>query len=221
MELSAQLFSGSTKVWIGLLYAAALFFALRTAYWPRLREREQQHLFAGVCVALIVLWHMRAQVDPAWSFHLLGMTTVTLMLGWSFALIASGIALAATTLNLGHDWSGFALNALILGVLPVTLTQVSLVLARSLLPNNFFVYVLLNGFFTAGLVGLLSGYLAVALLVTSGAFSLLELKQELLPFFPLMFMPEAILNGWIITILVLYRPTWVKSFDDERYLKGK
>jgi uncharacterized membrane protein len=52
-------------------------------------------------------------------------------------------------------------------------------------------------------------------------FSLIELKQNFLPFFPLMFLPEAMVNGWIMTILVLYRPNWVGSFSDEIYLKGK
>jgi uncharacterized membrane protein len=143
------------------------------------------------------------------------------MFGWSFAIIGSSIALVGVNLNGGQGWDGFVLNAMTLGVVPVTLTQVSLVLARSYLPRNFFVYVLVNAFLTAGFAALASGYLAAGLLVLSGSFSLIELKQNFLPFFPLMFLPEAMVNGWIITILVLYRPNWVGSFSDEFYLKGK
>jgi hypothetical protein len=33
--------------------------------------------------------------------------------------------------------------------------------------------------------------------------------------------PEAMLNGWIMAILVVFRPEWVYSFSDEQYLKGK
>ncbi|HEB96075.1 MAG TPA: molecular chaperone DnaJ [Sedimenticola thiotaurini] len=195
--------------------------ALRMAPWRRLADSEQLHVFLGGCVALILLWHVRAQVDPAWSFHLLGVTVFTLMFGWSFALIGSSIALAAVTFNLGHGWNGFVVNAITLGLLPITLTQVILVLVRSLLPKNFFIYVLVNGFLTAGFVALVSGYLATGLLVMSGAFSMLELEETFIPFFPLMFLPEAILNGWIATILVLYRPHWVGSFSDRLYLHGK
>jgi uncharacterized membrane protein len=36
-----------------------------------------------------------------------------------------------------------------------------------------------------------------------------------------MSMPEAFLNGWVMTVLVAYRPNWVYSFSDELYLKGK
>ncbi len=36
-----------------------------------------------------------------------------------------------------------------------------------------------------------------------------------------MFLPEAILNGWITVIMVAFRPNWVGSFSDEQYIKGK
>jgi len=221
MELSAELFSDSFHWWISLFYGVVLLYALRNAYWPRLKNSEQLHVFLGACLCLILLWHVKAQVNPVLSFHLLGITTLTLMFGWSFAVMGAGIALVGVILNSDAGWQGFAINALILGVLPVTLTQFILVLVRSLLPKHFFIYVLVNGFLTAGFVALASGYLAAGLLVWSGSFAMSELEQNLIPFFPLMFLPEAMLNGWLITILVLYRPNWVSSFDDELYLKGK
>ena len=221
MELSAELFSNAFHWWISLFYGLLLLYALRSAYWPRLKDSEQLHVFLGACLRLILLWHVKAQVDPAWSFHLLGVTTFTLMFGWSLAVMGTGIALVGVTLNSDIGWQGFAINAMILGVLPITLTQFILVLVRSLLPKHFFIYVLVNGFLTAGFVAIASGYLAVGLLVWSGSFGMSELEQNLIPFFPLMFLPEAMLNGWLITILVLYRPGWVSSFSDELYLKGK
>lgn len=221
MELNAELFSVSFHWWVSLLYGASLLYALRSAYWPRFKDSEQLHVFLGACVCLILLWHVKAQVNPALSYHLLGITTFTLMFGWSFAVLGAGIALVGVTLNSDLGWQGFAVNAMILGVVPVTLTQFILVLVRSLLPKHFFIYVLVNGFLTAGFVALASGYLAAGLLVWSGSFGMAELEQNLIPFFPLMFLPEAMLNGWLITILVLYRPGWVSSFNDELYLKGK
>jgi len=95
------------------------------------------------------------------------------------------------------------------------------VLIRHYLPKQFFVYVLVNGFLTAGLVGVAMGYTAAWLLVNSGAYTFAQLSQTVLPFFPLMFMPEAMLNGWIMVILVAFRPEWVYSFSDEQYIKGK
>ena len=221
MELAGGLFSETLRWWLGAMYGGILFAAIRTANWRRLTSSEQLHVFLGTCLVLLLLWHVRAQVDPAWSFHLLGVTSLTLMFGWSFAIIGAGIALVGVNLNAGQGWDGFVLNVMTLGVVPITLTQVSLLLARAYLPRNFFVYVLVNAFLTGGFAALASGYLASGLLLFSGTFNLLELQQNFLPFFPLMFLPEAIVNGWIMTILVLYRPNWVSSFNDELYLKGK
>lgn len=221
MELDGGLFSGFIRGVFWLIYGGTLGLAARIAPWRRLREGEQLHVFLGSVVVLLMLWHLRVEVQPGLSFHLLGVTALTLMLGWSLALLASSLALMGVTLNGGHDWGGFALNALSTGVLPVTLTQVLLVLIRWYLPKYFFVYVLVNGFLTAGLVALVSGYLVTGLLVASGAYSYAALQGSVLPFFPLMFLPEALLNGWILTLLVLHRPNWVYSFSDEQYLKGK
>ena len=45
--------------------------------------------------------------------------------------------------------------------------------------------------------------------------------REYVPLFPLMFFPEAVLNGMLMSILVAMRPQWVSSFDDRHYLDGK
>ncbi len=178
-------------------------------------------MFLGAVVSLIVLWHLRGEIQPGLYFHLLGVTTITLMFGWSLALVAASLALLATCLNTGHGWEGFIISVYTVAILPITLTQVLLVLIRSWLPKHFFIYVLVNGFLTAWVVAYAGGYAAVNLLVMSGAYTMAQLNATIIPFFPLMFFPEAILNGWIITILVLFCPGWVHSFSDEQYLNGK
>jgi uncharacterized membrane protein len=221
MTLDGSLFSTGFIWSAGLIYALALIAALRMAPWAKLRSVELLNVFLGTVVALLVLWHMRANVQPGLSFHLLGVTAVTLMFGWSLAVIAASLALLGVYLNGDTGWSSFALNALVGGVVPVTITQILLILIRWYLPKQFFVYVLVNGFLTAGFAAVLCGYMATWLLVASGAYSFAELDRTFVPFFPLMFMPEAMLNGWIMVVLVAFRPQWVYSFSDEQYLKGK
>lgn len=221
MEFSGQLISDAGRWWAGLCYVATLLLALKIADWRRLLNREQWHLFLGSSVALALLWSVRADVYPELSFHLLGVTALTLMLGWAFAIICSSLALAIVTLNAGVGWEAFFVNAFILGILPISLSQFLLVIVFSYLPRNFFVYVLVNAFLAGGVVASICGYLAVALLVVNGVYDLSQLQESLIPFFPLMFLPEAFLNGWIITILVLYKPKWVLSFSDRLYIDGK
>jgi uncharacterized membrane protein len=221
MTLDPALFT-PFAIWTAvILYGLCLMIALRLAPWRQLIQAKLTHVFFGATVALLFLWQMETQVQPGLSYHLLGLTAVTLMFGWSFAVIAASLALLGVYLNAGSAWEGFALNALVSGVLPITLTQLFLILIRWYLPKQFFVYVLVNGFLTAGLVGVAMGYMAAWLLVGSGAYTMAELSQTVLPFFPLMFLPEAMLNGWIMVILVAFRPHWVYSFSDVEYIKGK
>jgi len=221
MEIDGDLFTGTLLWWLGGLFAVIMAFAVRLAPWRRLAKGGQLHVFLGAVVALIVLWHIRGQIQPGLSFHLLGVTVITLMLGWSMAILAASLALAAVCLNVGFGWSGYLVSFLTVVLVPITLSQISLVLIRSWLPKHFFIYVLGNGFMTAWLVGYVSGYLAMHLLDFSGAYNMAELNLTVMPFFPLMFFPEAIVNGWIITIMVVLCPTWVLSFSDEQYIHGK
>lgn len=221
MTIDGALFS-PTLLWLSnLIFVSILVLALRLAPWRKLRDGEQLNVFLGTVVALILLWQIDTQVQPGLSFHLLGVTAMTLMLGWSLSIIGVTLALCGVAFNAGAGWDGLALNAMLSGVVPATLTQVLLILIRWYLPKHFFVYVLVNGFLTAGVVGMVTGYLATWLLVLSGAYSFAHLSESVLPFFPLMFMPEAFLNGWIMAVLVVFKPRWVYSFSDEQYLKGK
>jgi uncharacterized membrane protein len=221
MTIDGDLLS-PTLIWgMSLVYGLVLLSAFRMAPWGRFHNAEQLHVYLGLVVALLMLWVMQVQVQPGLSFHLLGATAATLMFGWSLAVIAVSLALAGASLNAGAGWEGFAVNAMLGGVVPVTLTQILLILIRAFLPRQFFVYVLVNGFLTAGIVALVTGYLAAWLLVLNGAYTFDHLNQTVLPFFPMMFLPEAMLNGWVMVVLVAQRPTWVYSFNDEQYLKGK
>ncbi len=221
MEIDGNLFSGTLLSWLAALCVGVILVAIRYTPWRRLTQSRQLHVFLGAVVALIVLWHMRGQLQPGLSFHIMGVTVITLMFGWSMGIVVASLALVAVCINTGYGWQGYLVSFLTVVLVPITLSQISLVLIRSYLPKQFFVYVLGNGFMTAWLVGYISGYLAMWLLVQSGAYSMAELNVTVMPFFPLMFFPEALINGWIITMLVLFCPSWVQSFSDEQYIHGK
>jgi uncharacterized membrane protein len=84
-----------------LLYGVAMFSAVRMAPWRKLRDPEQLHVFLGAVVVLLGLWHLRAQVQPGLAYHLLGVTAVTLMFGWSMAVIAASLALLGVSFDTG------------------------------------------------------------------------------------------------------------------------
>jgi uncharacterized membrane protein len=122
MTIDGTLFSPALLWVINVAFALILLLALRLTPWRKFRDMEQLNVFLGAVVSLLVLWHMDAQVQPGLSFHLLGVTAITLMFGWSLAVLGAALVLVGVTLNAGTGWEGFALNAFLSGIVPATLT---------------------------------------------------------------------------------------------------
>jgi uncharacterized membrane protein len=221
MEFSGGLFPASWLWLFGGLYAWLLSRAVRWADWSRLRQADQQHVFLGAVVCVLVLWSLRTEIQPGLTWHLSAMVTLTLMFGWSLAVVAGSLALTLATLFGLNDWAGFLPTALVFIMLPAALTQLLLGLARAYLPKHYFVYVFVNAFFAGGLIALVLALTATGMLLTADAYSWQKLSDNYLLFLPLMFFPEAVLNGWMISIMVGFKPDWVGSFRDEEYLHGK
>jgi uncharacterized membrane protein len=221
MEFNDNLFSPGVW-WLSLtIMALLLLLAIRAARWRQLIDSKRANSWFAAIVGLMVLWLLRTEAIPDVTFHLLGVTSLTLMFGWALGLLGVALALLGVCLAGVANWGGYPFSLITLGVIPVSISYLSLLTIRHFLPRHFFVYVFLNAFITGGLAGMLAGYSAAGLLVLSGHYSYAALDDSLMPFFPIMFFPEAVLNGWIMTLLVVFRPEWVYSFRDDDYLRGK
>jgi uncharacterized membrane protein len=219
MEFKGVLFEGWLW-WLALTTGlACTALAGWHAPWRRLMAKGRFNVWCGAILALMLLWLLRTEVVPGLEFHLLCATSLTLMFGWSLALLGIALALLGISLAGWSDWHNYPFNFVSLGLLPVSLSYFSLLVARTFLPKHFFIFIFINAFITAGLVLILSGYATTALLVLAGHSSYQALESSVMPFFPMMFFPEAMLNGWIMTLLVVFRPEWVYSFRDEEYLE--
>lgn len=221
MELEGELFS-TAFLWLSWLVSGlVVVLAVRLANWKRLFDGEQSNVFFGSCVALLVLWSLRTGVYQGLEFHLFALTTLTLMFGWSLSILGGLLVLFGVTLTGQADWQNFAINLFSIVVIPVTFTQFALVLIRYWFPKHFFIYIYLNAFLSGGIGILLSSFFSSGLLVFAGVAPFATLWDTYLTFFPLLFFPEAVLNGWFMTLLVGYKPQWVGSFRDEEYLYNK
>jgi uncharacterized membrane protein len=54
-----------------------------------------------------------------------------------------------------------------------------------------------------------------------GLYSADHLLKEYLPVYLLMAWGEAFLTGMLVTLMVVWKPAWVATFSDERYLSPK
>jgi len=203
------------------LFAAALGWALLTAPWPRLKDDLQQHIWLGACVSLMVLWSIKTGIRPGLNFHLLGATLIALMFRAQLAIVAATVVTVAVTLASDGGWQSFSVNALTMGVLPILLSYALYRLIDKYLPNHLFIYIFINAFLGAALAMAATGLASTLTLVLSGAYTLDYLKAHYLSYYILMGWSEGISTGMAITLMVVYRPEWVATFDEQRYLNGK
>jgi len=219
MDLNSSLLGGFWP-WAQLLYWPLLAWALYRAPWSILTQKDSSNVLFATCVALFLIWQLRIQVDDGLAIHLLGSTLLTLMFRWQTALIANALILTGMTLTTDADFAAFATNGLLMGALPIGISYLVWRFNEWYLPANYFVYIFVVAFLSAG-IGMISvGYVAWLLLNSTSTLPMETLDQFLWIFVPIMY-PEAFLTGGAISIFVIYKPEWIATFDDRRYLRNR
>ncbi|MDE2586472.1 MAG: energy-coupling factor ABC transporter permease [Betaproteobacteria bacterium] len=203
------------------LFLLFLVVAVRRASWRRLTNSTQLNVWLGTIVSLMLLWSMKAGVLPGLNLHLLGAMLFTLEFGPWLAFVGLSVVLTTITINGAAGWLSYGLNALLMAGVPVLLASGIFRFTDRVLPKNLFVYIFANGFFGSGLTVLGTGLVATGLLAVAGAYPISMLTENYLPYFLLLGFSEAWLGGMVLTLLVVYRPEWVSTFDDSIYLAKK
>ncbi|HHO59766.1 MAG TPA: hypothetical protein ENJ64_05940 [Thiotrichales bacterium] len=204
------------------LFLLVLIAAVRSAPFRRLLARPaDQHVYFGAIVMLLMVWGVKAGISPGLGFHHLGAALFTLMFGWPLAVIGlSTVLILSLTLQL-PDWMSLGVNGVLSIYIPVMTAWGILKLSQKLLPDNFFIYIFVVAFFGAGVSIATSRLSAIVLLSLASVYPDAKLFEESLQYLPLFMFPEAFVTGMLISVFVVYKPEWVATFDDERYIIGK
>jgi len=221
MDIPAGLLPGSYLLSAAVLYAVLLLLALFTAPWSKIRDSEAQQVYFGAMVMVLLLWIMHGGIQPGLDYHLLGVTGLTLLFEWQFALFAVSLLLAVTTWLGAAGWEAFGVNALVMGVVPIVLTRVLLYACQRWLPHNFFIYVFINAFLAGALSILLAGLVSGLVQQLAAVHPGNTLVDNFLMILPMLMFGEGFLNGAALSLAVAYRPAWVATFHDRWYLQGK
>ncbi len=222
MDLTRVALDGTWSVVGWTLALALIAVAVARAPWPRFRDGEQVHVWYGTIFAVIVLWNIQATVGDGFTFHLLGVPALTLTAGVPLALVGSAMAVAIVAgVVRGGEWASIGTAWCTMCAVPVAVTWAVLRATERRLPPNFFVYVFVATFFGAALSAVAAGLAGAVALTLGGGRPAAVVFGDYVPYLVHLAFGEATLTGMALTLMVVYRPHWVATFDDARYINGR
>jgi uncharacterized membrane protein len=221
MDIPASLLPGSYLWTAAVIYLLFLSAALLTAPWSRIIDNEASHVYFGAIAMVTLLWVLHGGIQRGLDYHLLGVTFLCLMFEWQFALFAVSLVLLVTTWQGPAGWEAFAVNVLIMGIVPILFTRVLLYVCQRKLPHNFFIYIFVNAFLAGAVSVLLAGLLSAYIQYLAGVQPADSIRNNFLLILPMLMFGEAFLNGALISLVVAYKPRWIATFHDRWYLQGK
>ena len=202
-----------------LIWLLLLTFSLRRTLWQLLHDNPlYQHLLLGSAIALIPLWTLRAGLHDGLEVHFLGLTTLTLLLGWRLALLAPCLTLLVLDYFGVTNLADFGWQALVGIALPVASSWLLFLASWAWLPRHLFVYIFVAAFLGGALAISVKVAASALLMGISGSYPWHTITADYLSIWPLLLFPEALLNGMAMTVLAIYRPHWVNTFFDRTYL---
>lgn len=205
------------------LFVAALVLVLswRHAGWQRLKNTPSFYGWLGATTLLAATWLFSVKVQPDFILYFLGTPLVTLMFGPGLAILSVAIALGFYTYTIDGVWANLGLNLLLTGVLPALVSHGVLVITQRHLPRNFFIFLFVGGFF-GGLLSVASVMVfSVILHALVGLYAADYLLGDVLPSALLLAWGEALTLGMMTSMITIYAPGLMLSFDDKSYLARK
>jgi uncharacterized membrane protein len=221
LNFSAHLIGFDAALWGWLSLGVLLVVGGLTAPWRALSASSvRQNVVLGCWLALILLGAFHGNALPGLPMHFLGLTAVTLIIGWQLALLGGALAVLVLA-GLNHEGLaavGFAVWGQVL--VPIAITVGINRFGQRFLPLNFFIYLFVNVFLAAVLGFIFAALTTAGLVVMLGVYSWPVLVTSYLAFIPIQVIPEAMINGMVMLGLTLLKPEWVESFDAQRYFKN-
>ena len=205
-----------------IIYVVGFMYVIAKTDLKRIiQERRWQHIVFGSIVGVLLLWSFRVSIHEGLIMHFLWLTTLTLVLGFRWAILAATTVLLIVTIIGNEDWQMLGVNGVLGVFLPILITYAIFSFTFHRIPRNLFTYIFLCGFLPGALtIGLkmiaLSGYFYAEGFYT---WDVIEYNYTYMTL--LMIFPEAFFNGFSITCLVIYKPDLVHTYHDKFYIDGK
>lgn len=214
----------------GVAVALALLVAGLFKPWLVLRHRPLQNPWLAAMVILPWVWWLQQMLPSGVALRVGGVCLLVLMFGWPLAMWSLPVIAAGTVLmqtygpRFGHapvgdvdvltQWLNLAPTVFWTGVVPGAIALTLGLAIRRWLPQHLFVFILGRGFFGTALAITFTGVLGW---LANQVPETMNVEEWLLGHW-LLGWGEAISTGMLTAIFVAFKPQWLLTYSDERYL---
>ena len=196
------------------LVSTTVAIALVFRPWDVLRASALRAPWCAALVILPLLWAAQSLLPPDFPAALSGACLLVLMFGWPLAIVTLCAVAAAGAWLGGGDLARALSLAAWSGAVPATVALAVGMATRRWLPKHLFVYILARGFLGTAAATVLAATLRVCLAqgAADGTGSAFLTAAWLIAW------GEAFLTGALTAIFVAFRPQWLLTYSDARYL---
>ncbi len=200
--------------------AASWLLAVSVAPWRALQAKaSRQHCFYAAMLLLLGCWILSVRLSESGiALHMLGITAVVVLFGWSLAVVAGSIAQFGLLLLGLADGYVLGVNLLLMVILPATISRLVLWIIEQLPSANLYAYMLGGGFIGAILSVIVSATVLLGLSFWPGAELLQASLANITPYLYMLAFPEGFLNGTVVTAATVFAPDIVRTFNEDKYL---
>lgn len=185
-------------------------------FWHRLQQETVPWHVAGASICVLALiWQTDATVLEHFSVHFLALTSLLLIFGLRLSCLLFVLVVALQWLMRVAPVELWAWT-LISGWLVLATNYLIYLLCYHYLQRHLFVYLFVVTFLNSALGMVI--YMLLQVWRPDQHYTTEQLYQGYLIFIPLAALPEALLNGMAMTLLVIYKPEWVRTFSQKIYL---
>lgn len=197
-----------------LFLSAACGVALCFRPWATLRAPALWHPWLATLVLLPWVWTMKGVMPEGPPLQLSCAALLVLMFGWPLAVLSLAVVAFGNAFIDGTGLAAGLHQAVWNGVMPATLALGLGILSRRWLPKHLMVYILARGFASTLIAMSLTGVLWVLRFPLPEGSDLAALLTGRW----LMAWSDAVLTGMVCAIFVAWRPEWLNTYSDRRYL---
>lgn len=201
------------------LFLPAILLSLRQVWRSFLPEGSQQHAWLAGLVVIAFLWTLQVKTGDGIAFGMLGAALYALLFGRARAILGLFAALVLHNALADANWLNLGLNGLLFAVLPALIAGALQRALERWLPTNVFVFIIGNGMFVTLAATAVTGValLLLSMSTTASAAAAFHLG-DYVGITLMMAWGEAVVSGMIFSSLVIFRPSVVLTYSEDRYL---